>query len=153
MPRAAFGTQWFNPMYISKPKGDTLLRELSAIELRLEMPIAQPANMVGTGNVPMEPEEYARYQQLAGARWREFATALLPTLQSPAISDQKKRDLITLKVQQARTIALAELKSQSPDLIEAMTNRKLDLGLEMHAPRKATRESLTNRGNGLSLVP
>ena len=142
-PRAAFGTQWFNPMHVSKPSGDDLLRTISQIELDLGMPIAQPSNTVGTGNVPMEPAEYARYQVLTGEMWRQRATALLPTLQNPTIGDQKKRDLITLHLSAARTNALARLKSESPDLIEATTQRKLDQALTLHPRRKPTRESLS----------
>lgn len=142
-PRAAFGTQWFNPMHVSRSSDDRLLREVSQIELDLGMGIAAPANMVGVGNVPMEPSEYQRYQVLAGQLWRQHAEGIIETLKDPLQPDQVKRNLITLHVQAARESALNQLKGESPDLIDAMTARKLEQSLTLHPPQKTTREALS----------
>ena len=142
-PRAAFGTQWFNPMHVSRSSDDRLLREVSQIELDLGMGIAAPANMVGVGNVPMEPSEYQRYQVLAGQLWRQHAEGIIETLKDPLQPDQVKRNLITLHVQAARESALNQLKGESPDLIDAMTARKLEQSLTLHPPQRTTREALS----------
>jgi hypothetical protein len=138
-PRAAYGTEWFNPMFVSAPSQNEVLQKVAQIEIDLGMGIAQPSNIIGKGNVPLTALEYDQYQRLAGEQWETRATALLPTLQRTDIPDQVKRDLITQHLAFARQTAAMQLKGDNPKLIEDLTSRKVDQYTQPHAPKKAQR--------------
>ena len=55
-PRAAFGTEWFNPMFISAPSTDPIMQRLATVEQALKMEIGPPAMTTGKNNLPMTPQ-------------------------------------------------------------------------------------------------
>lgn len=141
-PRSAFGTEWWNPMYVSGPSKHETLRELATIEVELGMAIAQPNREIGRNGLPMTNSEYDRYQQLAGEQWEMRAKAILPVLRS-AIPDQTKRSLIELQLREARQTALKQLFHEQPDLTGALAEQKRSSATTLHTPKKYQRPQPT----------
>jgi len=139
-PNAAYGTEWFNPLFISAPSQNETLRKLSQIELDLGLTIQKPANIIGEGKLPLTAKEYDRYSRLAGQQWEQRAEQLLPTLERKDLSDQVKRDLLMQHLMQARQAATAILKGESPDLVESMTRDRVQRYTQPHTPKRPTRQ-------------
>jgi len=138
-PTALYGTEWFNPLFISAPSQNDTLRKVSEIELALGLKIQPPANIIGDGKLPLTAREYDRYQRLAGQHWEQRVEQLLPTLQRSDLPDQVKRDLIMEHLMTARRTATAVLKGESHDLVDAMTQEKVQRYTQPHTPKKVTR--------------
>lgn len=138
-PTALYGTEWFNPLFISAPSQNDTLRKVSEIELALGLKIQPPANIIGDGKLPLTAREYDRYQRLAGQHWEQRVEQLLPTLQRSDLPDQVKRDLIIEHLMTARRTAAAVLKGESHDLVDAMTQEKVQRYTQPHTPKKVTR--------------
>lgn len=145
-PTALYGTEWFNPLFISAPSQNETLRKLSEIELALGLKIQAPANIIGEGKLPLTAREYDRYQRLAGQHWEQRAEQLLPTLQRTDLPDQVKRDLIMEHLMTARRTATAVLKGESRDLVEAMTHEKMERYTQPHTPKRVTRPPSPRQG-------
>jgi hypothetical protein len=142
-PRSAWGTQAWNPMFLSAPNTKPVIRDTNAIAFRLGMAIQRPAKDVGQDNVPMTNKEYDRYEILSGELFQERAIGILPTLKDPTVPDQIKRDMITLHLRDARSAAFGVLKGESNDLVEALTATRRDKATNLHAPRKTTRHAIS----------
>jgi hypothetical protein len=147
-PTAAYGTEWFNPMFVSAPSQNETLQKVSQIQLDLGMSITQPSNIVGQGRVPLTPLEYDTYQRLAGQQWERRAEALLPSLERKDLPDQVKRDLITQHLFEARRTAALQLKGESHDLVDALTDRKVTNYTTIHPPKRPA-----PRSNPLTIKP
>ena len=139
-PNAAYGTEWFNPLFISAPSQNETLRKLSQIELDLGLTIQKPANIIGEGKLPLTAKEYDRYSRLAGQQWEQRAEQLLPTLERKDLPDQVKRDLLMQHLMQSRQAATAILKGESPDLVESMTRDRVQRYTQPHTPKRPTRQ-------------
>ncbi len=138
-PKSGYGTTFFNPLFTSGPSQDTTLQRISELEVALDIRIEQPANMIGKSGVPLTPDEYERYQQFAGAFWRQRAEQLLPALENPMLPDQVKRDLIAIHLEDSRRTGLMKLESEARDLVQAIAEDKAQRYTTPHMGRKAVR--------------
>ena len=138
-PQAAFGTEWFNPLYISAPSQNETLQKLSQIQLDLGVKIQRPSNIIGDGKMPLTAQEYDAYERMAGQQWEARAEQLLPVLERKDVPDQVKRDLILHHLMEARRTATAQLKGASHDLVEAMTADKVQRYTQPTSPKRVTR--------------
>jgi hypothetical protein len=138
-PHAAFGTEWFNPLFISGPSQNETLQKLSQIQIDLGVKIQRPSNVIGDGKMPLTAREYDAYERLAGHQWERRAEQLLPVLERKDNPDQVKRDLILHHLMEARRSATAQLKGQSHDLVDAMTADKVQRYTQPKSPAKTTR--------------
>lgn len=138
-PQSAFGTEWFNPLYISGPSQNDTLQKLSQIQIDLGVKIQRPSNVIGDGKMPLTVQEYDAYERLAGQQWEKRAEQLLPVLERKEIPDQVKRDLILHHLMESRRSATAMLKGQSHDLVEAMTTDKVQRYTQPTSPKRVTR--------------
>ena len=138
-PLAAYGTEWFNPIFVSRPSGDPVLREMSEIELALGVAIQQPRRDIGKNGLALTNDEYAEYQKLAGEQWEQRASALLPTLRRADVPDQRKRDLIEMQVREARSTAAKMLYGMEPELAGAVSEQTRVLGTTLRTPKKYVR--------------
>ena len=138
-PTSAWGTEWFNPLFVSRPSKDATLREIAEIELSLGVAIQQPRRDIGKHNLELNNEEYAEYQKLAGAQWEQRAAALLPMLRRDDIPDQVKRDKIEMQVREARAVAARQLFGVEPELASALGEQTRVLGTTLRTPKKYVR--------------
>ena len=138
-PTSAYGTEWFNPLHVSRPSQQEGLREISAIEIELGMAIQQPSRDIGQRNLPLTNAEYDKYQQLAGEQWERRALAILPTLRRDDVTDTRKRDLISSQLREARSVAARMLFAEEPSLVDAYKQQRKELGTQLHIPKKYTR--------------
>jgi hypothetical protein len=138
-PQAAFGTEWFNPLFISGPSQNETLQKLSQIQIDLGVKIQRPSNVIGDGKMPLTAREYDAYERMAGQQWERRAEQLLPVLERKDLPDQVKRDLILHHLMEARRSATAQLKGQSHDLVDAMTADKVQRYTQPKSPAKTTR--------------
>jgi hypothetical protein len=138
-PHAAFGTEWFNPLFISGPSQNDTLQKLSQIQIDLGVKIQRPSNVIGDGKMPLTVSEYDAYERLAGQQWERRAEQLLPVLERKDVPDQVKRDMILHHLMEARRSATAQLKGQSHDLVDAMTSDKVQRYTQPKSPAKTTR--------------
>jgi len=138
-PTSAWGTEWFNPIFVSRPSKDATLREIAEIELSLGVAIQQPRRDIGKHNLELNNEEYAEYQKLAGAQWEQRAAALLPMLRRDDIPDQVKRDKIEMQVREARAVAARQLFGVDPELASALGEQTRVLGTTLRTPKKYVR--------------
>ena len=138
-PTSAWGTEWFNPLFVSRPSKDATLREIAEIELALGVSIQQPRRDIGKHNLELNNEEYAEYQKLAGAQWEQRAAALLPMLRRDDIPDQVKRDKIEMQVREARSVAARQLFGIEPELASALGEQTRVLGTTLRTPKKYVR--------------
>ncbi len=143
-PSSAYGTEWWNPMYVSKPSQTEGLAELSGIELQLGMAIQQPSRTIGQRGLPLSNAEFDQYQQLAGEQWERRALAILPTLRRDDIPDERKRDLISLHLRESRSIAAKKLFGEDPNLVEDYKQQRKVLGSQLRTPNKYERPQLTH---------
>lgn len=144
-PSAAYGTEWFNPMHVSRPSQTEGLAELSQIEIDLGMAIQPPTRSIGKDNLELTNREYDQFQQLAGENWEKRALAILPTLRREDIPDARKRDLISTHLREARNTAAKQLFGAEQGLVDAYTQQKRTLGGTLRTPKKYDRP--------LSIVP
>lgn len=138
-PTSAWGTEWFNPLFVSRPSKDATLREIAEIELALGVSIQQPRRDIGKHNLELNNKEYAEYQKLAGAQWEQRAEALLPMLRRDDIPDQVKRDKIEMQVREARAVAARQLFGVEPELASALGEQTRVLGTTLRTPKKYVR--------------
>ena len=138
-PTSAWGTEWFNPLFVSGPSKNDTLREIAEIELSLGVAIQQPRRDIGKHNLELNNEEYAEYQKLAGAQWEQRAAALLPMLRRDDIPDQVKRDKIEMQVREARAVAARQLFGVEPELASALGEQTRVLGTTLRTPKKYVR--------------
>jgi hypothetical protein len=138
-PQAAWGTEWFNPLYISAPSQNETLQKMSQIQIDLGVTIQRPSNVIGDGKMPLTAQEYDAYERMAGQQWEQRAEQLLPVLERKDVPDQVKRDLILHHLMEARRTATAQLKGQSHDLVEAMTTDKVQRYTQPTSPKRVTR--------------
>ena len=138
-PTSAWGTEWFNPLFVSRPSKDATLREIAEIELALGVSIQQPRRDIGKHNLELNNKEYAEYQKLAGAQWEQRAAALLPMLRDPSIPDQVKRDRIETNIREARSVAEKQLFGIQPGLVQDMSEQTRTLYTTTHTPKKYVR--------------
>jgi hypothetical protein len=126
-PHSAWGTEWFNPLFVSKPSQQEGLAELAAIEIELGVSIQQPSRNIGNYNLPLSNEEYEKFQILAGEQWETRALAILPILRQNDIPGQVKKDLIETHVRLARQTAQQMLLAEEPDIVNRTIQQKLQL--------------------------
>lgn len=138
-PTSAYGTEWFNPLFVSRPSKDATLRELAEIELALGVSIQQPRRDIGKNGLELTTQEYDEYQKLAGEQWEQRAEALLPALRRADIPDQRKRDLIETQIRQARSTAAKMLYGVEPELAGAISEQTRVLGTTLRTPKKYVR--------------
>lgn len=142
-PRSAFGTEWFNPMYISAPSTDPVMQRLATVEKELKLEIGPPAMTTGKNNLPMTAQEYDKYQWLAGKRWRERASAIIDILEDKNTLDQVKRNLIETHLRLARQTAQRELLGSEPDLVDSLVQDTQTRYSTLRTPKKTVRQPLT----------
>jgi hypothetical protein len=130
-------------MHVSHPSKTTGLAEMSSIQLELGMAIQQPSRSIGQRNLPLNNREYDQYQQLAGKQWEQRALAILPTLRREDIPDERKRDLISAQLREARSVAAKQLFADEPSLVDAFTQQKKTLGTTLRTPKTYKRPQLT----------
>lgn len=121
---SAWGTEWFNPLYISRPSQQDGLAELAEIELKLGVAIQEPPRTVGPHGLRLSNEEYDQLQKLAGAQWEQRAKAILPTLRRDDVPDQVKRNLIESNIREARGAASRQLFGVDPSVSDAIAAQK-----------------------------
>lgn len=139
--RAWFGTEWFNPLIISKPSGDPLMQEFSRIYGALKMELGQPSNITGKNNLRLSDAEYDRYKIIAGRNLRERIAGIMDNLQDPYELDQVKRDLVQREVSLSRQQATRELLDEMPDLTDALTEDRIYRYTVPRTPKRSTRIS------------
>lgn len=142
-PRSAYGTEWFNPMYISAPSTDPVMQRLATVEKELKLEIGPPAMTTGKNNLPMTAQEYDKYQWLAGKRWRERASAIIDILEDKNTLDQVKRNLIETHLRLARQTAQRELLGSEPNLVDSLVQDTQTRYSTLRTPKKTLREPLT----------